>query len=350
VFGAGATFKVADLAINTTSDVSEAAIEHRDKWLGAQLAFSGADAVRLKQIKAQGGDLNGDEATAIKARLRARVEEIQRPDHGLLGYTTAVVLDNLPYAVAEVGIDKLLEKTVGLTLDKIGVFALIDKFSPAPKVVNWALNNGGPLAAAEKRAGWRALSRLAREAGEAAEDQLHEQAASIVEKESEAVANYFAEDRVAQIKDSVADALARAYQKQMAEHPSAPRPAMMASARLEVARAVAAAPVAMIAPPPAPVQVVTAFPADPMVRILQADDQAWNRRSDAPRVVIHAAPPPATWSPAPPSAADQARWAQLHAEMARVGDGKTYTLCSNGCPATAESSWDGRRNQTLFNH
>jgi len=25
-------------------------------------------------------------------------------------------------------------------------------------------------------------------------------------------------------------------------------------------------------------------------------------------------------------------------------------LCSNGCPATAESSWDGRRNQTLFNH
>ena len=350
VFGAGATFKVADLAINTAADVGVAALARRDRWLDAQIALSGDDARSLKRIKAAGGDLDGPEAKAIKTRLRARVEEIQSPERGRLGYTAAVILENTPYAVAEVGVDKLIEKSIGLALEESGVIALFEKFVPIPAKVNWALNYGGPLADAERAGGWRKLGTLAREAEAAADEKLRDQAASIVAKESAAVADFLSKDRATQVKESFSEALARAYEEQMREHPSAPRTLSVGAARLEAVRAAAiAAPAlpALVAAPTPAVRPLTVWPADPVLRVLDADDRAWSRREAAPRPTP-AAPPPPVWQPSPPSAADQARWAALHAELMRVGDGKTFAVCSNGCPATAESSWDGRRKQTLY--
>jgi hypothetical protein len=351
VFGAGATFKVADLAINAASDIGAAAIARRDRWLDAQMVLSGDDAQRLERIKAAGGDLDGAEAQAIKARLRARVEEIESPQRGRLGYTTAVILDNMPYAVAEVGVDKLIEKSVGLALEESGAIALFERFVPVPAKVNWALNYGGPLADAERAGGWRKLGTLAREAEAAADEELRDQAASIVAKESEAVANFLSKNRAAEVKESFSEALVRAYEDEMREHPSAPRALRVGGARLEAVRAAAAAPapapVALVAAPTPAIRPLAAWPADPVVRVLDADDRAWSRREAAPRATP-VAPPPPVWQPSPPSAADQARWAELHAELMRVGDGKTFAVCSNGCPATAESSWDGRRKQTLY--
>ena len=38
----------------------------------------------------------------------------------------------------------------------------------------------------------------------------------------------------------------------------------------------------------------------------------------------------------------------MHAESALVGDGKTFQVCSNGCQATPNASWDGRQDADLY--
>ncbi len=336
VFATGATFKVADFALNLASDLGTAALDRRDQWLGAKMVVAGQDASRLKQIKAEGGNLDGPEAQAIKARLAAQVVEINGPQESPIGYTTSVIVRNLPYAVAQVGIEKAVEAVVGHVLDKAGIFKLVERRLPLPEQVNWALNYGGPLEDAERAAGWTALGKRARAAAQAAEEERRVQEAAIV-------AGYLKNDRIDRLKAAAADALVEIYQKTMSEHPSQPRSVVAASFRLAAARAAVMLPAAAV-----PVAaIVPAVPADPVVGTIQADDwvvrQHYGGFARPPRGAV--APSPA---PAPPSASDVARWAQLNQEYMRVGDGRTFTMCSNGCPVTAQSSWDGGRHQGLY--
>jgi len=137
----GATYKLADLSL----DIGNAAIDRQDRWYGAEMILADKDARRLKKIQATGGDLNGPEANEIKQQLRDRQYTITLPQRSPYGYTAAVIVGNLPYAVAKVGIDKAIEKAFGFALDKIGLFSLVERYLPFPKAVNWAMNYGGPL-------------------------------------------------------------------------------------------------------------------------------------------------------------------------------------------------------------
>jgi hypothetical protein len=99
-------------------------------------------------------------------------------------------------------------------------------------------------------------------------------------------------------------------------------------------------------------EVVRAVQADPLVLAIRADDAAgweghrassfYDQPRSAPAAVQPTSPPP---EPAVDPAAERRRQA-LHDELMKVGDGKTFVLCSNGCPQSG-ASWDGRRGETL---
>lgn len=349
LIAAGATYKVADLA----HDIGDAAVDRENHWLDAELVLVGDDAKRLKEIKASGGDLNGPDADALKQRLRDHAYTMTSAQNSPVGYTLDVIIKNFPYAVAKVGIDKTIEKTIGFALDKFGVSKLIERILPVPKKVNWLMNYGGPLEDLEKGAGWGRLGTRARGAQKAAEEAMQEQ-------EEKIVADYLSSDRTESLKRSAADVLAKIYGEVMAEHPSQSRTIVAPSFRLEVARqavllpapmpAIAAVPAAAAVAVPAPAPAILAAPpADPVVRVIRVDDasgwERYSRPAPSEEEVTDAAP---TSEPADePDPADEARRAELHEELMRVGDGKTFAVCSNGCPSTSDASWDGSRGQTL---
>jgi hypothetical protein len=336
---AGATYKLADLA----HDIGDAAVNREDRWVGAEMILADDDARRLKEIKIAGGDLNGADANAIKQRLRDRALDMTVAQKSPFGYTIRIILKNFPYAVAKVTIDRAIEKTIGLALEKSGFFKLVERFIPLPQKINWMLNYGGPLETFEKGQGWGRLGTRARAAEKAAEESMRDQ-------EKKMVANYLSSDRTETFERSAADALANIYKRTMIENPSRPRAIVAAQFRLEVARAAVSLPApAIAAAVPAGEDLVPEAP-DPIVRTIQADDASgWKQYSNpvsSERRTVESEPTrPAVEREDP---AVQARHNALHEELMRVGDGKTFQVCSKGCPSPSGSSWDGTNGQTLY--
>lgn len=363
---AGATYKVADLA----HDLGDAAVDREDRWLGAEMILADDDAKRLKAIGAAGGDLNGDDANAIKARLRDRAFEMTIAQQSPGGYTLRVVIKNLPYAVKKVAVDKLIEQAIGLALKKLHVDKLIEPNLPTPKKINFALNYGGPLERFEKGLGWGKLGTRARVAAKAADECMRDVAKaaaenmpdaakaaeeSIRDQDAKMIADYLSSDRRESLERSAEDALGSIYHGILARNPSQPRVVVVEMYRLEAARE------AVMLPAPEPALVaadpVTEEP-DPVVRTIQSDDASVERYSNtAPseRRTFSSASAPQTAPPAEsaprveqedPQAA--ARRIALHQELMQVGDGKTFQVCSNGCPSSSDASWDGRKGQSLY--
>jgi hypothetical protein len=342
----GVTYKALDLA----HDIGAAAIGREDRWLGAELVLVDRDAERLKEMKHNGVDLGGLEATEIKQRIRDRMREITASDRSPAGYTASVIIKNAPYAVFKVGIDKVLENALGVGWEK-----LIKHGPPVPKAINWALSHGGSLDALRNGRGWGKLVTRAAGANKAAEEAMRDAEKKLVAKRIQQLG---LETRT----EVAADALSDIYTRIMTGHPSQPRTVITSSFRLELARQavmlpapVAAVPIMRAAPvaavpimrAAAPVAMRAAIP-DPVVRAIRSDDAAWQREPRGSSSAQSPSAPPPAPPPAEPQVdpRDEARWHALHEELMRVGDGKTFTVCSNGCPASG-ASWDGRRGQTL---
>jgi hypothetical protein len=260
-------------------------------------------------------------------------------------YFGKVVWNNLPYATAKVGIDKAIEWTIGLALGKLGITKYIEQRVPLPKTLNWATNYGGPLEEFQKEQGWGKLGRRARLLEKAAEEAMRD-----FEKKNVArlVKGLGAEARA----EASADALEQIYTRLMYEHPSAKRFRTEAVRELAMVSAPVPAIVAAPATPdviiraaePVPTPVIRARQVDPVIRAIDADDRIWHRSASAssPSEPTRRAPPPPQEDPR-----DAARRQALHDELMRVGDGKTFVVCSNGCPSR-DSNWDGRAGQSLY--
>jgi hypothetical protein len=344
---AGYTYKMANLA----SDIGGAAIDKEDRFLGAEMIVVNQDCARLRKIGADGGDLNGKEANAIKAELQNTKYQMTVDQRSPYGYTLGTVVKNLPFAVKKVAFDKVLEQTIGGVLHAAHIDKLFEAIFPAPENINWMLNYGGPLEDLQKGLGWGKLGTRARIAEKAA-------AKSMKSQEAKAVADFLGADREESLEESAERALGKIYQRIIAENPSQPRTVVVQQYRLVAAREAV-----MLPAPAAEVPVMVATPTmaaerpDPVIRAIQADDaQIRHFSTNAPQRSNNFSNPPRVYRPAPvtPSvvqedAATVARWQAFHDQLKIIGDGKTFTLCSNGCPPSSNSSWDGRRGQTLTN-
>jgi len=177
-------------------------------------------------------------------------------------------------------------------------------------------------------------------------------------EQEKAAAAFFSNNRTEELEQDAADALAGIYGDIMSSHPSQPAPVVAPIFRLDVARAVIMAPTpaaeAMIAAIPAmaatPAPTIQAVAetreADPVAGAISVDDaQGWRRYSGPT-----SSEPSAAVSPTPSPPAEEPAWvARMHAESALVGDGKTFAVCSNGCPSSPNSSWTGGSGNTLYN-
>jgi hypothetical protein len=343
----GVTYKAIDLA----HDLGAAAIGREDRWLGAELVLVDRDAMLLKQMKHDGIALDGPEAAELRRRILDRMSQLTASDRSPAGYTASVIIKNLPYAVVKVGLGKLLENVVDFTLTKV-----IAPRLPVQKAINWALTYGGPLEPLRRGLGWAKLMTREGWAHKAAEDAMRDADKKLV---SQRIKQLGIETRA----ETTADALSAIYKRIMMEHPSQARTVVASSFRLEVVRqavmrpepimrAARPEPIMRAARPEpimraaAPVVIRTVEP-DLVIRAIRAEDAVWDR---APRESSSSAgaasEPPAR--PAEPEVDPraEARRQALHDELMRVGDGKTFTVCSNGCPSSG-ASWDGRRGQTL---
>jgi hypothetical protein len=278
----GVTYKAFDLA----HDIGAAAIDREDRWLGAELVLVDRDAQRLKEMKHNGVDLDGPEATEVKRGIHERMRKLTASERSPAGYTASVIIKNLPYAISKVAIDKALENAFGFALTRLV------KHTPVPKVINWARTYAGPLEALQKGLGWGKLGTRAGWAKQAAEEAMRDAEKKLVAKR---IKQLGMETRT----EAAADALSDVYRKIMTEHPSRPRTVIASSFRLAMARQavllpapVAAVPVLRAAVPEpvlraaVPEPVLRAAHPDLVIRAIRADDAMWER----------GAGPPARWS------------------------------------------------------
>jgi hypothetical protein len=240
----GVTYKAFDLA----HDIGAAAIGREDRWLGTELVLVDRDAQRLKEMKHNGVDLDGPEATEIKRGIYDRMRKLTESDRSPAGYTASVIIKNVPYAVFKVAIDKSLENALGFALTRS------IKHSPVPKAINWAVKYGGPLEALQKGLGWGKLGTRAGWAKKAADEAMRDTEKKLVAKR---IKQLGMETRT----EAAADALSDIYSKIMTEHPSQPRTVIASSFRLELARQAV-----MLPAPVAAVPVMRAAVPEPAMR------------------------------------------------------------------------------------
>ena len=258
---AGFTYKAADLA----QALGNAAEDHQNQWLDAQLVVVGEDAKRLKAIVDAGDSLNGSAARAIAAHMENTSYAMTVDQKSPVGYTLKSVIDNLGYASVKVGIDKAVEASIGAAFQWLGVNKLVSK------KVNWMVNYNGPLEDFEKGLGWGKLGTRARLAQAAAEELMKA-------TETQAISHFLEGSRRDNLERAADDALGQIYQNIMEEHPSQPRTVIVSAYRLEVARAAvmlpaAAVPAMAAARAAAPVIEAEPEPEDQVVRTIRSDDE-----------------------------------------------------------------------------
>jgi hypothetical protein len=184
----GVTYKAFDLA----HDLGAAAISREDRWLGAELVLVDRDAQRLKEMKHNGVDLDGPEATELKRGIYERMRKLTASERSPAGYTASVIIKNLPYAISKVAIE-----VAGVRLRRRDQ---VDQTQPVPKAINWALTRGR-LAAERSGLGEGARAGLK----EAADKAMHD-------TEKKLVANRIA-TRQETRSEAIADALSGIYRR-----------------------------------------------------------------------------------------------------------------------------------------
>ena len=342
---AGTTLKLGGKGLDLTADVAEHALEHQDEIREGQLALLGEDTAKLKALKQAGKSMHSDEAQALIREIEGNARAIRAPGEGLLGYQATVLLQNAPYAAVEVAKDKIIEKMIGKVLDASGVAKYVDDKLNVYDGVHDRLARPWAGFGRQTRS-WAKLDDRAAKVAAAASKALAEQ-------EAAAVAKLLKATRESDLDSASGSALKVIYDTLMIQNPSDRREIRVEKFRLAAAQA---AVLAMPAPPPraAPAAAVavpaalpiTAFHQDPQVRVIDADDGLVRRYTREPRFTAQPTQPAPRMQQPAESAETQAWRQRMHEEMAKIGDGKTFAVCSNGCP-NSSSSWDGARGQTL---
>jgi hypothetical protein len=304
---AGATYKMADLA----NDIGAAALDHQDHSIGAEILLADENARQLKEIKATGGDLNGVEATAIKQRLHDHIFTMTSAQGSPVGYTAAAIIANLPYAVKSVSSDKIVEQTIDLTLNKLGVFRLLENYLAIPEKVNWMLNYGGPAEEFERGLGWGKLGTRARAAERAASAAIK----AIKDQQEAFVASELRSDRTENTRKLAANAFTEIYTDIMTKHRSEPRTVQVESFRQAVAESA---------------NLTATAGADPVVRSIQADDSlGWQRYANPVSPQRRTFQSPAAPAPVQMQQSAMPAWRiEYHQALQNYG-----------------TNWDGRRNR-----
>jgi hypothetical protein len=323
-----AVYKVTDF----TRLVGVAANEREDKSLGASMILVNADAALLKGMHARGLDLNTDpRAIAAKQRLQVLTEDLNSGDEGNLSHLLGVVGKHLPYALAEVAMDKAISAGVE-KLVKWGEPA-IDKALPIGDEVKSILGNRSGLASGLRYMGWRKLGSRADLAKKYTDKLMHK---LIQAKLDELVQ--------AQLKEMFGDALDNLYKEVMEDHPSQlrrtviSRPMLYASLIAQPALALAA----VAAPAPAPALVTPAqAEAAPVVQIskdrvvnsIRVEDSYVRWSVQTNRTTYHPPPPP---TPEP-----------VHQPTEREIQFRRELMCQGTSHKPGCGCWDGSRNCSL---
>lgn len=354
VKGAAYTYKATELGL----ELGATAVAAHETWLEAEILVVGAQAKRLKQIHDSGGDLKGPEATRIKELLGAKKIALGGQREGAAAYTLDALMQHWGYVAVKTGVDKTIDKTLGFALREFGLAKLVDRLTGRPpKLANRLFNYGGPLESLQKDArwDWEKLGTRARLAEKA-------MAEAMVEQEAKLVASELRLGRGKSLEELADSALGWAYAEALRKNPS--RQHVVASDfRLVAARAANLAMEAALQPasaapvePARPVAAIMLAPARAdRLAVSIASENVVMTQYDAPwhdgGVNVPATAPsepepePKPEAPSVPQVSESTL--RFRAELKLIGDGKTFTVCSDGCPASSDGSWDGERGKGL---
>lgn len=337
-------------------ELGATAVEAHEAWLEAEILIVGDQAKRLKQIHESGGDLRGPEATRIKALLRSKQIALGSQREGATAYTLDALIQHWGYVATKTGVDKTIEKSFGFMLEEFGVAKLVDRLtSRPPKLANRLFNYGGPLERLQKDARWD-WDRL----GERAKLAEKAMAEAMVEQEAKFVASKLRLGRTKALQELADSALGWAYAEALKNNPSRQH-VVLSDFRLVAARAANLVLEAALQPASAvpaeasrPVAAIALAPAraDRLALAIASDDELIGRY-DAPwhdGGVNVPAPAPSEPEPEPetpevPQVSESTL--RFRAALKLVGDGKTFQVCSDGCPVSSDGSWDGERGKDL---
>jgi hypothetical protein len=331
-------------------DVAETAVDRHSDWLTAEIHAVDEKAARLREIKAQHGDLHGEEARDIRKYLAQKTWSLGNQQEDPILYTFDAIREHWVYVSVHMGLEELKGKAFKKALVKLGIYEFVRNKLPLPQKVQWALNYGGPLEKLQRAQGWQRLDLRAAKASKAADKQL-------VAAQKKLAAALLAGDRVEELKKAATTVLDRAYLDALEKNPSRKLfPNYPSDFRLIAARAVEYAFPAPVAASPAaavavPISLPKAREPDRLVQAIVVDNTMvyedpvpdYGRSTNVP---IQSEPEPAPPEPEPEEDETPSRPSKFHEELMRVGDGKTFAVCSDGCPS--DSSWDGQKGQTLY--
>ena len=209
---------VAYEATDFSLDVGISAVDREDRTLGAKLILINADAAVLKGLRAQGVNLNTDpRALAAKQRLTAERNRLEQTAQGGpwgLGFAAVAVGNHLPYAVANVGADRLREAAIKKVFDRFAPF--LTKAFPIGDEIRMMIGNRSSFASALRYAGWRKLGARANAARAYTDAMIRQMVQSALD---------------AFVKEQLSAAFGRAlddlYREVMDQNPSAPAPVRM---------------------------------------------------------------------------------------------------------------------------
>jgi hypothetical protein len=316
-----ATYKVADFA----RKVGVAAVELETRATEAKLMLISADGALLEGLRARGADLATDsKAKAALERLRAQVSDDASGPYRFLG---RALVNQAPYALADVGIKKAVETVVG------NLAGTIAKWLPLGDQVKYVARNRGTVGKGLRLVGWTKIGERARVA------------AGYTDKLTKSLIKVVLNEFIARkVKEALAEESATILREILEENPSR-RVTVGGRARLELAlRPQAAVPALAVAARAAePAAEVLRLPAepvavyrDPVARAISVDDSfiRSSSRRDSSEHSSSSSSGTATQTSAPEPSG-------------------TRSLTSRGSgldakPPRVSGSWDGRRGGSLF--
>ncbi len=342
---AGTVVKTVSVGVGYTTDVADHALELQDETWQGQMVLLGEDTKKLKALKQSGVSMGSPEAQALIREIEGNAAAIRQPGEGLLGYQATVLLKNAPYAAVLVARDKIVEKVIGVALESTG----------AAKYVNekFHIYDGVHEKVAQPWTGFSKRIRSWAKLDDRATRVVAAASKALAEQEAAAVAKLLKASRPTDLDSAAGKALNSIYETVMINNPSDPREIRVERFRLAAAQAAKLAPPVPL-PRPVPVVVaarpalvqMTAFPQDPQINAINADDGLVREYEREPRAVARQVDPPQRREEPGESAEFQAMRQRWRDELAKVGDGKTFAVCSNGCPGST-GTWDGERGKSL---
>ncbi|MEJ8838110.1 hypothetical protein [Ramlibacter sp. AN1133] len=314
-------------------EAGEIAVPREDAFFTEQLLLAGADAGRLRGLRAQGVDLRTDpEALAIHHRALGRQRQLEARSLDGTEALWGAVANHGKFVLTKMAINTAGSWALGKALQRAGLEELASEPGDA---LHRLLRNKGPLKSLLKPAGWNRFDMRANWAREYAN------------KVSEGALGEMPKRVLSALLD---DFLDRGWQGEEQQILLRNPPSL----RVFAARAAVPVPVAAVPVAPVPVAVAAraiATPVrtvDPLVQAVATDDfivhlSAGSRSDSGDADRAQAAQESRKAVEDAKTAANDAAWrARMREQLRTIGDGKTFSNCSG-------ATWDGQRGKNLCN-